>query len=262
MMATAGTAAASGAHCPFNGFYAGISAGESLLVGTTNQDRNIGLNVPNIGQSYNINDSRGVGLKRNSFVGAIHGGYSYTWEELYLGGEAFIKGSRNKASISDTTTFSQNIAGNLTTLGVTSNTRTTLRNVEYGVDFRPGYLVTPHSLLYAKIGAAFNKLSLTSNLTFSAQSPGFGQASFPLTQGNSKTKTALRLGAGLEQQICKYWTVRADYTYTYYGRIATTNSISGGVVSPLVGPVTAALTNAAKTKVSNHTVMLGLSHYW
>ena len=259
VMAAAGTASASHSHCPFNGYYAGVSAGESLLVGTANQIRSLGLSLP--GAGYSINDSRGAGLKRNSLVGAIHGGYSYTWEELYLGGEAFIKGSRNKASISDTTTFSQNIAGNPTTLGITSNTRTTLKNVEFGIDFRPGYLVTPHSLLYARIGAAFNKLSLTSNLTFNAQNPAFGQVSFPLPQGNSKTKTALRLGAGLEQQICEYWSLRADYTYTYYGRIAATDSVSGRVLSP-IGPVSALLTNTAKAKVSNHTLMLGLSHYW
>jgi len=257
MMAATSTTAASDSHYPFNGYYAGISAGESLLAGTANQTKNI--NLPSAG--YNINDSKGASLKRNSVVGAVHAGYSYTWEEWYLGGEAFIKSSRNKASISDTTTFSQNVAGNSTTLGVSSNFRTTLRNIEFGVDFRSGYLVTHHSLLYVRIGAAFNKLSLSSNMTFSRQNPRLEQASFPLSQANNKTKTALRLGTGLEQQICKYWTVHADYTYTYYGRINTTNSINGESLNP-VGPVSALLSNTAKAKVSNHTVMLGLSHYW
>jgi hypothetical protein len=80
------------------------------------------------------------------------------------------------------------------------------------VDLKPGILLTPRTLLAARVGAAFNEFKIRS-LNHYDNSDGFIFPVADLRTHNHKCVTGLRLGLGIDQNICQGLFVTADYIY-------------------------------------------------
>ncbi|WP_245453947.1 outer membrane beta-barrel protein [Bradyrhizobium sp. AC87j1] len=91
---------------------------------------------------------------------------------------------------------------------------------------RAGYLVNPHTMLYATAGAAWQNFELTSTCT-SRNCSGFFALSSPIIN-SSTTKMGWTLGGGLETVLWGNWLARAEYRYADYGSAGFTVARSSG----------------------------------
>ena len=311
----------------FNGFYVGAAIGGSFGNGTENASTTADADVPwqwayqdNINQanSYNYLGSYGIdfpdlntnrnGLRKNSFAGSIFAGYGFGCEPFYIGAEIFVKGANFKTRSSNSDSSGSRLIindgnvlpgpgaawfGSNTTQSLSSDTHIKLNPIEFGIDLRPGVLLTCDTLLYGRVGVTWNKISVrtdsSASVTFNSATPDIGFSAIgataavspALTVGNSisnkKTKAAFRVGGGLEQIFCDCLAVRLDYTFTYYGKVCVSgeNSATGFVTTVPAGvaipvPVadlvaqkpTITLADSREVKVYSNTILLGLSYYW
>lgn len=245
------------ASCYFDDLYTGLSLGEALTMGSLSGVGNANLSFPAVPQTNTVNVSSQNNIKRISVVGAGFVGYGFSFDPMYLGIEGFVKGANANTKLTDSANFTQNAAA----ANIVSSTRTELRTLEYGADLRPGVLILPELLLYARIGAAVNKLTMTSTLNIAGQNPGVTPAAnIALSQSKSKKLLALRLGLGVESKINSDWGLRADYVYTYYRKMTINSSLGANIPGPPAG--SANLSGSSTAKVFNHAIMLGLSYYW
>lgn len=273
MAVLATSAYADAANSVFDGAYLGAGLGGSFTRGDLKAEPNSAADFdPQEGAPPNDISaalSATNTLKRNSFAGNLYAGYGHAWQPLYLGVEAFIKLANYKMNYAASTTATKTAGGGSYTLtdNLATASEVKLNPLEFGIDLRPGVLVTPNTLLFGRLGVAFNKLTLNSTTTTSGEytnGAGFTKNfSGAITNTASKSVPGLRLGLGLEQHLNEHLALRLDYVYTYYGKISTNNS-----TAPLIddgsgtGTVTGTVTDHTSAIVSNHTVMLGLSYYF
>lgn len=256
--------------CPFSGFYGGVQLGGSFLSGTetvsTSGSTTIGTGAVVSSERINTFSSRAV--KRNSFAGDLFLGWGCAmWDPIYLSAEIFVKGTRATATNIDDANSSSNFTGFVTlNQDIATQVRSRLRPWEFGIDFRPGYLVCEDTLLYGRVGYVYNRFSLrtTTTYTTSLTSPAGVTTALPtntLLVDNHRHTGALRLGLGLEQELCENFTLRTDYTFTRYRRVNTngTNAIASAVLGT---PVTSTVSNGTSSRLISHAFMIGLSYYW
>lgn len=251
------------------GFYAGASAGESLTSSnaTVSSHRSVSAPREAIGIIFE-NDIFAKHVKRkNKLAATLYSGYGYAWQDLYLGAEAFLnfshyktKGSKstvNRLRVFDTGVEAENISVNNGML-----VKTKLRGFEPGIDLRPGIFLSPCTLLFARVGIAYNKISFTSVMNDIAIINAAGLErnlnSSVAMQKNRKT-LATRLGLGLEQNICDNVTIRADYIHTHYRRLKANQRQA---VSNTGGDILTQNTTVVLKSFSRNAVMLGVSYYW
>lgn len=241
----------------FNGFSTGFSLGDSWTAGNISTQTIATLSFPTIPLALSTNTINQSHLRKNTVAGSVFAGYGCTCEYLYFGVEGFAKGAKANPSVN----FSGNFVLNAAVANTITVSTTKLRSFEYGGDFRPGVLLTPETLLYAKVGAAFNRLSLIVNSTVTGTLGVFPAATIPTVEYRSKNIVGLRLGLGLEQKIADCWTIRADYVFTNYKRIGSSTN-TAVAIPPAPFPGTATFTDFTRARTINNTVMLGLSRYW
>ncbi len=102
------------------------------------------------------------------------------------------------------------------------------------------------SLLFIRLGIAFNNLSLNSDTTTYTDGtivPGTKS----LNYSSSKFLVGFRAGAGLEQKLTPSLAVRADYAYTYYGKISTNGSNYSSPLGPII--------NTTQVQIQSQAVM-------
>jgi len=204
---------------------------------------------------------------------------------------------------SDTSTSNanfQNISNVLVTIGPTinqivvpttgtynSSTTVKLSN-DYGVAFKPGFLVSPKTMVYGKIGAVWADLEVSnsfsgtsfSQITDNVRNPTapFYTAAASLTgaSSNEENQVALLLGVGVEQFIYRdFVTINVEYNYANYGYVSTStplnangsitiNSRAGAVTTTNVIPVH--LNNVGVAEASANarvsTLLAGLNFYF
>lgn len=241
---------------PFQGFYTGIGVGESNVTGRVTTTRNSTISASTFNFSSHTDSHQN--LRRNSFAGTLFAGYGCHWDPFYVSVEGFAKGAKARSKLFENNRLQTNFLSSTSVLQIQTQTIAHLRTGEYGGDLRPGVLLSPESMLYGRIGAAFNKLSIQSVRQVITQNPNLN---FPLSHRNTKNVTGWRLGAGLEQLVCECWSVRADYTYTNYRHLQKTHF--GSVTFPTFSALqTASLFGKTKAKFNSHTVTLAVSYYW
>jgi len=259
--------------CPFSGFYGGVQLGGNFLSGreTVGTSGSTAIGVPVVSlESINTFSKRAV--RRNSFAGEIFAGYGCDiWDQVYLGAEIFVKGARATATNVDdansailtapATTLSQDIA---------TQVRTRLRPWEFGIDFRPGFLLCDDALLYGRVGYSYNRASIRTATTYSSSLTVAGvTTAFPTNSvivDSHRHTGALRLGLGLEQELCDNLTLRTDYTYSRYRKVNTSgsNALLSALVIPGAAPVpiSSTVSNNTTSRLISHAFMIGLSYYW
>lgn len=169
---------------------------------------NVGMNntKSTFSNSLHSNDmgSRGV-------LGGVFGGYgAIVSQNIYLGGEVFANytnaEAQTKVNVSD---VSLNYS---------------LRNkYSYGISFIPGFMITPQTMAYGRIGVVRTRFEDTFNI--SAGSAGFSQSA-------KTTVTGGQLGAGIQTDLTQNLALRGEYVYTAYRSF---NNGIGGSFKPNSG---------------------------
>lgn len=266
-MLTMATPTFSDAYGCFDGWYSGLSLGGTFRSGHGSSDTVAITSLDGGPPAADVfRSSRQFDAQKNSALGAISGGYGYTWCDKYYGAlEGFLSLSQyNQTNLIETNTNAlfTGGGGDLASISFNNTIETKLRSLEFGLDLRPGYLLFPDTLLFARIGVAYNKLFFNANILESHVNISDNSGGFSVALTNKTKKcAALRLGLGLERQLYNGWSIRADYIYTYYGRMRTTsNTRTTGVV--LGNAFTANASDTKKFTLSSNSAMLGLFYYW
>lgn len=233
----------------FNGFYVGIGGG-ATFGDTTLQLTNF-LNRPGRTNTFLTNKNSAFS---NNGLGVAFIGYGHAFQSFYLGGE--LGGSLSNGIRTTTHSLAQQEVGFPTPFIVSNASSMHLKDYEFTIDARPGFLVTASTLVYGRIGAAFNRINLNSASQFQFSTPTSAQAVL-LPYNTSHSETGLRLGLGFEKMFTSHLSLRGDYIFTDYGKL----NGKGIVPFPFLGP-TVTFSNATRLKVQTHTVLASLSYYF
>ena len=192
LVASAVTLSAANANIS-TGFYLGATAGYGATTGkittnnegvATNGSQDIGGNAANIG---------------------IIGGYGWVTGCMYYGGE--IGYSFENTKIRDN-------LGNAANVGATE----LKRNGYFNAALRGGYLFTPNTMFYVRLGVNWGKWTLNVPAT----------ATVTLT--GSKNRMSFTPGVGLETAIHKNVYLRVEYNYEFGSSVrAKVNNVNGFV---------------------------------
>jgi len=247
--------------CIFNGFYAGAGVGGSFLSAHefTNTTATVSTGTGVGATSASVPFSSNRSLRKNSVMGSLYLGYGSVWDPVYLGLEASLKFSHGKMRNNDTAQGVVAPAGVTTTVTLTKTTQTKFRPVEFALDIRPGVFITKGTLLYARVGAAWNRFRAftSTNVTTTTPSLAIAPQNQTLVQ-HARKRAGLRLGLGLEQEICENWVVRGDYVYTHFRKL----NLHPNTLTATAAGVTATINSISRIKPVNHAVMLGITYYW
>lgn len=264
----------------FTGFFIGGTgslheAGFDANVSTTINPFTVSAVIPNNVAPIPVTASSGVVYTSNNpkgtswdGFGGVQGGLGITvWNQLYLGVVGFGEWGKQTSSSSTNVNVPLNTlvaAGEARSddfVGSSNTTVSTTTKVElsndYGVYFKPGYLLTPTIMVYGKLGVIWatekvtNSVQYNLNQTSSAEVPNppntpiivasvteQGTATGSSDSGN-QTKTAFLLGGGVESFIFPQWfnhhvTLSADYSWANFGHVTTTTNVTGSATGVFI----------------------------
>ena len=217
----------------FNGFYAGVNAGGLFSEGKLNTKQSMSFIEPNSSPFVNriFSTSHAASPYKDSLAGDIHVGYGHALGQspFYLGAEVFGNLTDHNLNLSSADFMGEDAQGPFNVSAMQS-IKIKLNNAEYGVDVRPGLLITPSTLFFARVGVAFNEVRVNTNSNVTINNLDTGNVRTTTLPANvNKHIEALRLGGGIEERIGSHWGVSANYIYTDYGNInlsAKTNTIN------------------------------------
>lgn len=243
-------------------YYAGVSAGSAYSeVNLYKRQQNVTSAVSD-GTVEAINYfNSATDVQRFSGLGAVQFGLGYTYERMYLGLE--ISGQFSNGSFGSADNVFHFNGENDETPNSESNGETHLRmsDFEPTIDLMPGFFLTENSLLYLRVGAAFNRIKLKDlehNNSINNR-PGVTPSVFDITTSASEDVVALRLGLGLEHRLTEKLSIRMDYAYTQYGDIEASSHI---IEPALNGVLQLDIHNRVKAEdINKQTVMLGVNYY-
>lgn len=193
-------------------------------------------------------------------IGQLQVGVGLRYEFLYLGLEALGQLSNGDFGSAQ---------GEFDLIGVPSSgfpssifafdSHLQTNDVEPAIDFKPGLFLSDDTLLYGRIGAAWNEVSLTDTAHYDLVNHG---VIFDASSTQSESVLALRLGLGVEHYLREQFTVFMDYTYTNYGDMSLTRNEN---LSAIIGeefPLDFAITdNSNASDINKQAVMLGFNYY-
>ncbi|MBS0646823.1 MAG: outer membrane beta-barrel protein [Verrucomicrobia bacterium] len=234
----------------YKGFYVGSSFGGSIL--NSVQKGEMKVKDP-LFLDFSQTGQQPTQLYNNQAQAMLYGGYSRSWDHMYLAAEIFASVFSNTSINYKGQVLLRNIRGD-----VSENFNTNLQTSlwQYGFDLRPGYLITPFTCLYGRVGLSAVELEAFSN-ALSTVTLGIN-SSVPSNVSVSKWDTAFRLGLGLEQLLSSQFHLRADYIFTNYGIISFKDTKSG---QDNLGNVVTVY-NTFSSHVQNNAIILGLLWYF
>lgn len=232
------------------------------------------------------------GIDGNSYDGfyGVQGGVGKVFNHRWYAGFVGF-GEWGTQSNTDVNTANFNKTNTLPLLGIgitnsgstTSSTTVKLSN-DYGVAFKPGFLVAPRTMVYGKIGAVWAQLKVSNTVSSTSEtkivdtalpgSPTIYDAKGQLggSSSNEDNKIALLLGIGLEQFIYRdFVTLNVEYDYANYGSVTTTTPLTGtgtvvaggGVFPPFGGSTSfSGPTAQATANAKVGTLLAGLNFYF
>lgn len=250
------------------------------------------------GAVFSSIDSNGASF---DIYGGVQGGFNQVFNHRWLlgvvgfweGGSQSSKTSSQQSNVFSATTVNS-FGDTFTSTGLADvNMSTTVQIAnDYGVAGKLGYVATPTTLIYGKIGAIWADISSGSTVAGTVStntsattvfSPGVSptdsvasNVSVGGSTTNEQTKVAVLLGIGMEQFIFRDWiSVNLEYDYANFGTVnagpvnvaangTATGATSGGtVVTPAQAINNAAfgsLSSSARAKIS--TFMAGVNFYF
>jgi len=179
------------------GFYLGAAVGYGSTTGKlTTTDNAAGVVQQRAGSTEIGANAANIG---------IMGGYGWVANCLYFGGE--LAYTFENAKITDT-------------LGQVAGTGSLQlkRNGYFNVAVRGGYLFTPNTMLYIRLGANIGKWTLNDTLNaFNNANPGRG----------SKSRLSFAPGLGLETAVHKNVYLRVEYVYEFGPSVRASSGNAG-----------------------------------
>lgn len=264
---------------PFAGLYLGGAIGGSFNSAREYSTTDLSLNfsettlrIPRTLQGSTQHSLQGT-QRKNNFAVFLYTGYGCAWEDVYLGIEAFLKRTdyRKTHRATFNATESTNVSSITRLNASVQNTiafSTRLAPTEPGIDLRPGYFLTPCTLLYGRLGVGYNTLTLHARTVSSATVIPPLLVGTPIvgTETASKHRKigTLRLGLGLEQHLGECMSIRVDYINTQYrGTKIRTGGFSTTVPNLNNGTTQLSTQTIAHLRsFSNNSVTVGISYYW
>lgn len=250
----------------FTGFYVGVRAGEMMAQAKVETHSSATfINQYDDDNQLAVNGSNNIW--NNSLAGDLFFGYGkfVNNSNFYLGGEGFVQIAQPEGTLNMSAYHQEpNDDGDYETL--TNSTETSLGTIGFGVDFRPGYLIDPQTLVYGRIGLAFNRETIDSRNNFDFYNV-FDEITSKNTLNASHTRDAIgfRLGVGAERKICSKLSVTVDYVYTDYQTVSangvgdvTTDYPGGGPLA--IGTVPNGFVTDSNGSIATQTLMLGLKY--
>lgn len=220
----------------FKGQYLGLGMGGFFPAHTMEADTSITARLPFLSGVH------GTGtVSSNTLFGDVFWGYGLVFNSWYLGPELYFSALRRPEA-----ELTLQALNTFPTESLSTYTRTKLNSWEGGLDGRLGWVATPASMLFIRLGVAFNKIALDSNTTTYTDGSVMPETKL-LKYTASKSVVGFRAGAGLEQKLTPRISVRADYIYTYYGTYSTYSANS----TPPLGPII----NTTRIQLQAHAVM-------
>lgn len=218
----------------FNGVYVGLRGGEMQMhandfTSTTSINTRAFFGGAPGGGSITQFQSNTTKLFENLFTGSIFLGYGKFLEStpIYIGIEGYYNPFSSDQKFNQ---ISHAIYDYLETDGELVTTTLQTRNristsSELGEDLRLGFLLDCNTLLYGRIGLAYNKLELTSAsifnmISFDAPSGSTNISNSSLSGFKEEKMFGTRVGGGLEEYLGENLSVSVDYIYTNYGRLS------------------------------------------
>lgn len=214
---------------PFTGFIIGAGGGVALdqtivrsnSTSTTQTGAAPRFNMTPVDALYKVPMTRGLGT--------VFFGYGYQFaHRFYIG--AVVTGTfiHHQWQVNDFR-YDENIATSGLNENIRYNTIISLNKAEAAIDLTPGIALNSDTLLYFRVGAAFNKIRLNGAETASDSSGAAPLEGAALTFSRTIGATSfLRLGAGVQYNLLSNLSLRFDYIYTNYG------SISSGTITALM----------------------------
>ncbi len=250
----------------FDGLYMGIAAGGLATLSEFKNSPDHTLFDVNGNELFNslVGDTLNDRSYDVSGTGEIRLGYGKSFADwFWVGLEIFGNLGDRDLTVTDhyDSVFSTEDPTDITINSDFNNKATvSLNDAEFGIDLRPGVFLTEDTLLYARVGAAFNELELSVNTSFNNEFKGiFDDNSFDnsVHAKNSDNVTGLRLGLGVEQKILSQLSLTLDYIFTDYGNISANNSNT----IPLETGESTTVNTSSHADVDTHAVMLGINYY-
>jgi outer membrane immunogenic protein len=216
----------------WSGFYVGLNAGAAF--GRSGASTGTDCSQPFIPGYFC--DNTGVGatnaaavtasgtgtITGTGFTGGIQAGYNWQRNNLVYGLETDFGAFKLNGSRQGNGIYAEPLgqdAGDPYTIGSSFSTDWlfTLRG-------RLGAVVMPNLLVYATGGLALTRLTVDFNFSDqnSVSAPNSASGS------SASTKTGWVLGGGLEWALSNNWSVKGEYLYVDFGKVAATGIISDG----------------------------------
>ncbi len=206
-------------HGGFNGLYLGVHGG--IRKGSLKFSLRHESVTSSAAGSFNFQTQEAQSDSAGGFIG-LQLGYGHVFKWFYLGVDAL--GSFQQIHVEGA-----NLGLSATTLtpAFTINTETgAILDGTYGIDVRPGVVVSPAVLLYVRVGAERTRIRMQAFTKIEAS--GAGAGSFFVS--NPEELTGLRLGVGVETKLSKHVGMNLEYLYTTYDKF----SINGSTATPIV----------------------------
>ena len=171
-----------------DGFYIGAGLGPEVTSLNTN------TNTVSPG-AFNVNNhSRKAAT---GLFGTIFGGYAWHYHAYFMAGEVNFNASNVKTTAYNNEFINQNF----------SHTDERMRH-SYGLSVLPGYLISPATLLFTRLGYVQSIYSTSTN--------------DPTFTNMSKHLSGIRFGLGVNQTLNEKVTMRMEYSQAHYQDTATT----------------------------------------
>jgi len=241
------TTAHAGENEQFNGAYLGVSVGGLNTLANISTDSKFSSDAPpfTLDEPFATSYRKASSSEINPMWGARLGWGTNVYDSAFwLGFEAF--GNFGKKEAGDESYECER------GLWTSNYSETTLNTTEFGLDIRPGVLLTPTSLLYARVGTGYNIMHLNADLE--------GADTLEMDLYNSRKLASLRLGLGFEQKVNCNWAFSVDYIYSYYGGISVSDAGISVQSTETFDPYLLSGSTDVDS-VRTNAVMLGMSYY-
>ena len=193
----------------FNGFYLGANAG---VANTTSKYD--GKNTAGTSANKNLNTTYSTsgntfqsGKNSNAGQAGLYTGYNMQMGQMVVGGELYVSLDSTKKTLYDDTANTPNPQFNVKLK----------RTMFYGLAARFGFVVSPSTMLYARLAAESGKWTLNSIAAPDTSSNGNAGANTAASNNvsNSKNGVYFSPGLGIETVVAKNLLLRAEGTYTF-----------------------------------------------
>lgn len=225
----------------FSGLYLGIHGGVRKATLQFSL-RHESVTLPGVGNlNFKAQDAQSVSA---GGFGGLQLGYGHVFHWFYLGVDALgtfqqihVKGANLNLG---TTTLAPAFTLTTQTAAILDGT--------YGIDIRPGVVVSPAVMLYGRVGVERTRLRMQ---TFTdIQVSGVGTGEFFLQ--DPEELTGLRIGVGVETKLGRNVSMNLEYLYTTYDRF----TLSGAISSPFAFSV------ATNYTVNTEALFVGFNYFF